>query len=115
MAANNFHSPVDGVHYVTIAANQAAQALTPTVPSTSKTGVGNAGDYLSGLLIVPATTGPGTVSIQDGSGSAINVFVSGTLPSTASFFVPIMACSVNGAWSVTTGANVSVIATGQFS
>ncbi len=97
--------------YETVAASQTDQILGNHTAATDGSGVGS---FLKGLLIVPATTGAGTVSIKDGGGSAINVFVSGTLPSTASFFVPILAQSAAGPWSVTTGANVSVVATGQW-
>lgn len=94
-----------GQMYETVAASQTAQAL----------GVaGGVGDILDSLLIVPATTGAGTVSIKDGSGSDINVFVTGTLVDTKPFTVKLNLKSVSGAWKVTTGANVSVIACGIF-
>lgn len=107
----NIHSPADGINYATVAASQTAQALTPQ----GSGGVGGSGDYLAGLLVVPATTAPGTITVADGTLSAITVFATGTLPSTLSFFIPFGACSTTGAWKVTTGANVSVVAFGQFS
>lgn len=91
--------------YETVAASQTDQALGAT---------GATGDYLSGLLIVPATTGAGTVSIKDGAGSSINVFVTGTLADLTPIWLPLGMRSAAGAWSVTTGANVSVIAVGSF-
>ena len=98
--------PAGGTAYETVAASQTDQAMGPT---------GAAGDYLAGLLIVPATTGAGTVSLKDGGGSAIAVFTGGgTLSDLRPFFVPIGAISVVGAWKVTTGANVSAIAFGAF-
>lgn len=93
--------------YETVAASQTDQILGAT---------GATGDYLSGLLIVPATTSPGAVSIKDGSGSAITVFtggassVSGLVP----FFVPLGIKCTGAAWKVTTGANVSAIGVGDF-
>lgn len=90
--------------YETVAASQTAQVLGAT---------GATGDYLAGILIIPATTGAGSVSILDGA-TSISVFVTGTLPSLIPFFVPIGAVSQSGAWKVTTGANVSVIGTGNF-
>ena len=94
-----------GKTYETIAASQSDQAL----------GVnGVAGDILNRLVIVPATTGAGTVSIKDGSGSAINVFVTGTLSDLKPIVLDIEAVSTSGGWKVTTGANVSVIAVGKF-
>jgi len=94
-----------GSEYETIAASQTDQALGAT---------GAAGDYLQGLLIVPATTGAGSVSIKDGGGSSISLFVSGTLPGLVPFYVVMGAKSTAGAWKVTTGANVSAIAFGDF-
>lgn len=91
----------------TVAASQTDQVLGAT---------GATGDYLSGLLIVPATTSPGAVSIKDGGGAAITVFAggAGSVGFLVPFFVPVLSKSTAGAWSVTTGANVSVFATGNF-
>lgn len=95
------------VAYETVAASQTDQALGAT---------GASGDSLDGLLIVPATTSPGAVSIKDGSGSAITVFTGGTgaVSNLVPFLVPLGIKSTGGAWKVTTGANVSVIAAGRF-
>jgi hypothetical protein len=99
---------LDDGQYETVAASKTDQALGAT---------GAKGDYLSGLLVVPASTSPGAVSIKDGSGSAITVFAGGTdsVVCLVSFPVPLGLVSQNGAWKVTTGANVSVIAVGSFS
>lgn len=93
--------------YEKVEASANAQALGAT---------GAAGDFLAGLLIVPASTSPGAVSIKDGGGSAITIFTGGasSVSNLVPFFVPIGAKSLAGAWSVTTGANVSAIATGNF-
>jgi hypothetical protein len=94
--------------YETIAASQSDQAMGAT---------GGAGDRLGGLLIVPATTSPGAVSIKDGSGSSITVFAGGasSVSDLKPFFVYLGdARSLSGAWKVTTGANVSVVAFGDF-
>lgn len=91
--------------YETVAASQTDQALGAT---------GAAGDFLEGLLIVPATTGAGNVSIKDGSGSAISVFATGTLADLTPIWLPLHIRSASGAWKVTTGANVSVLAVGSF-
>lgn len=94
-----------GTEYETVAASQTDQALGAT---------GATGDLLRGLLIVPATTGAGNVSIKDGAGSSISVFATGTLADLTPIWIPLGIKSGAGAWSVTTGANVSVIATGNF-
>jgi hypothetical protein len=93
--------------YETVAASQTDQALGAT---------GAAGDYLSGLLVVPATTSPGAVSIKDGAGSAITVFTGGasSVSNLVPFFIPLGLKSGSGAWKVTTGANVSCLGSGNF-
>ena len=93
--------------YETVAASQTDQALGTT---------GEAGDYLSHLIIVPASTSPGAVSIKDGAGSAITIFAGGasSVSSLVPFTVPIGMKSQAGAWKVTTGSAVSVIAVGDF-
>lgn len=91
--------------YETVAASQTDQSLGP---------VGGSGDILERLIVVPATTGAGNISIKDGSGSAISVFATGTLSNLQPFIISIGARSTSGAWKVTTGANVSVIAVGRF-
>lgn len=92
--------------YETVAASATDQVLGS---------VGGVGDLLKRLIIVPTTTGAGAVDIKDGSGSAINVFKGGgTLSDLKTHVIEIDARSLAGAWSVTTGANVSVIAVGEF-
>lgn len=95
--------------YETVAASQTDQSLGAT---------GAAGDYLAGLLIIPAVVACGAVSIKDGGGSSITLFVGGgttALPACIPFFVPLGAKSATGGWKVTTGASVSVFAVGNFS
>jgi hypothetical protein len=96
-----------GSQYETVAASQTAQVL----------GVaGKVGNYLVGLLVIPATTSPGAVAILDNS-TSITVFTGGatSVSNLVPFFIPIGAKSVSGAWKVTTGADVSVVAVGSFS
>lgn len=98
---------VAAAEFETVAASVTDQMLGPT---------GGAGDTLSGLLVIPATTSPGAVSIEYGS-TNITVFAGGTdsVSSLIPFFVPLEnIASVGGGWEVTTGANVSVIAFGNF-
>lgn len=92
--------------YETVAASQTAQALGAT---------GATGDYLAGLLVIPATTSPGNVLLLDNA-TSITVFTGGasSVATLHPFFIPIAAKSVSGAWKVTTGANVSVFAVGNF-
>lgn len=98
---------VTSLEYETVAASQTDQVLGAT---------GAAGDTLAGLLVVPATTGPGAITIKDGAGGAITVFTGGasSVSNLVPFMIPIGAKSTAGAWKVTTGANVSVLAIGDF-
>ena len=99
---------VGGVDYRTVAASQTDHILGST---------GAQHDYLAGLLVVPATTSPGAVSIKDASGTAITVFAGGSLSNLVPFVIPIGAkCtgSTSPGWKVTTGANVSLLAVGDF-
>jgi len=93
--------------YETVAASQSAQVLGAT---------GGIGDFLAGLLVVPATTSPGAISIQDGAGGAITLFAGGatSVSNLVPFYIPLNIKSLAGAWKVTTGANVSVIGVGNF-
>ncbi len=95
-----------GTEYETVAASQTAQALGAT---------GAAGDLLNGLLVIPATTSPGAVTILDNAIS-IPVFIGGasSVSTLIPFFIPLGIKSVSGAWKVTTGTNVSVIGVGDF-
>jgi hypothetical protein len=92
--------------YETVAASQTAQVLGPT---------GGTGDYLAGVLIVPATTSPGNVLILDNA-TSITIFAGGasSVSNLVPFFVPLGMTSVSGAWKITTGANVSAIGIGNF-
>lgn len=92
--------------YETVAASQTAQVLGAT---------GATGDYISGILVIPATTTPGVVTLLD-SGTSIPVFVGGasSVSNLVPFFIPLGMISVSGAWKITTGANVSCIGIGNF-
>lgn len=92
--------------YETVAASQTAQVIGAT---------GATGDYLSGLLVIPATTSPGNVLLLDNA-TSITVFAGGasSVSTLVPFFIPIMAKSVSGAWKLTTGANVSAFCVGNF-
>lgn len=95
--------------YNTVAASQTAQALV----GEALTGAKN--DILEMLMIVPATTSPGAVSLTDGA-TTISVFAGGatSVADLTPFPWFFGARSQNAAWKVTTGANVSVVAFGRF-
>lgn len=92
--------------YETVAASQTAQVLGAT---------GATGDWISGILVVPATTSPGNVLLLDNA-TSITVFTGGatSVSNLVPFFIPLGMKSVSGAWKVTTGANVSCIGIGNF-
>lgn len=97
---------ISACEYETVAASQTAQVLGAT---------GGTGDYLAGLLVIPATTSPGNVVILDNA-TSITVFTGGasSVSNLVPFFIPLGMISVSGAWKVTTGSNVSVIGIGNF-
>ena len=91
--------------YEDVAASQTAQVLGTD---------GAIGDYLAGVLIVPETTGAGTVALLDLT-TSVNIFVAGTLADLTPIWIPMGCRSVLGPWKITTGANVHVRAVGKFS
>lgn len=99
---------ISDAQYETVAAGQTDQVLGTSSATT--------GDYLAGVLIVPGTTSPGNVLIQDGAGSAVTIFTGGadSVSNLVPFFVPLGIRSTAGAWSLTTGSNVTAIAVGNF-
>jgi hypothetical protein len=92
--------------YETVAAGQTAQTLGAT---------GATGDYISGILVIPATTSPGNVLLLDNA-TSITVFTGGatSVSNLVPFFIPLGMISVSGAWKITTGSNVSCIGIGNF-
>lgn len=95
---------ISPLSYETVAASQTGQVLGVT---------GAQGDYLDRLIIIPATTAAGNVTLLDGA-TSISVFVTGTLADLTPIVIEFNMPSTSGAWSVTTGANVSVIGVGCF-
>lgn len=92
-----------GLAYETVAASATNQVLG---------GAGAAGDYLSHIVIQPATTAAGTVTIRD-AGTVIFTFTTGTLSDLKPIIVPFGIFSV-GVLDASTGTNVSILAVGNF-
>lgn len=91
--------------YEEVAASQTAQVLGPA---------GGAGDIIQRLIITPATTAPGVVTLLDDSES-IPIYTGGTVGADLTpIVIDLGMRSVNGAWKLTTGANLSVVAIGSF-
>ncbi|WP_299109784.1 hypothetical protein [uncultured Bradyrhizobium sp.] len=75
---------------------------------------GAIGDYVQRLIITPATTAPGVVTLID---NATNVmpWLGGTVGADLKpFVIELGFTSKTGGWKLTTGANVSVVAVGRF-
>jgi hypothetical protein len=74
--------------YETVAASQTAQVLGAT---------GGTGDYISGLLVIPATTSPGAIALLDNA-TSITVFTGGasSVSNLVPFFIPLGMISVSG-------------------
>jgi len=72
------------------------------------------GDFVSHVLITPATTSPGAVTLIDGA-SSFTVFAGGasSVADMRPFLVPVLAYALTGPWKVTTGANVSAVIVGS--
>lgn len=106
MANGNQRFEVNNGQYETVAAGQTAQVLGAT---------GATGDVIDGVLVVPATTSPGNVLLLDGA-TSITVFVGGasSVSNLVPFMIPLGLVSKNGAWKLTTGADVSCIGIGKF-
>ena len=91
--------------YEDVASEQTAQALGTT---------GAVGDYLQGILVIPEATAMGTIKLIDGTVSR-NVFLTNGIANLTPVWLQLGVRSANGAWKVTTGSNVHVIAVGMFS
>lgn len=87
-----------------------------TTATLSGGGGGDKGDFIAGILVVPTSLSPATITIADGGGGAITIFAGGasSLSNLVSFYIPLGIKSVTGPWTITTGANASVLVTGGF-
>jgi hypothetical protein len=78
---------------------------------------GNIGDLLLSLIFLPSATQiNNTFSIKDGTTAitALANAVGGAAVSTIPYRLDIGAISVNGAWKVTTGSGMTILAIGMF-
>lgn len=103
-----FEEVIQRSEYETVAAGQS------NIPLGA---AGAVGDYLAGILLIPASTSPGAVTIKEAGGSSITVFAGGasSVSNLVPFFVPLgIKCAAAG-WQITTGANISAICVGNFS
>lgn len=106
--ANDFN--VVGRTYNTVAASQTAQVL------KSGTRTGSKNDLLRIVVIIPATTSPGAVTLID-NGVSITLFAGGatSVQALTPVYVELNArAQGQSGWAVTTGAAVSCICIGAF-
>ena len=89
----------------------------PAATAGAALGAGAVGDYIAGILAIPASLTCGGISIQDGASTPITIFAGGgtsPLSNLVSFMIPLgIACNGTG-WHVTTGNNVSAVAVGKW-
>lgn len=116
---NPFPVAVQGGALEAVAAALAApdyEVISPSDTDEMAGGSGAVGDTLYQLLVIPLTTSPGEVSIEDGSTNTV-VFAGGA--DSVSTLIPFTIDlggikSASGGWEITTGANVRVVAIGRF-
>jgi hypothetical protein len=92
--------------YEHVAASQTAQVLG---------GTGAKGDYLHRIICTVTTAATGNVVIVDGSGLTHTICPASPGSGIGVYNVELNAVSANGAWKITTGAGVEVLAVGIFS
>ena len=89
--------------YEAVAASQTDQVLG---------GTGAVGDYVHRLLVAVATAATSTVTLKDGANTVLSIPANTPI---GVYSVEVNAVSRTGAWSVTTGAGVTVVGVGVFS
>jgi hypothetical protein len=92
--------------YEHVAASQTAQVLG---------GTGAAGDYIHRLACTVSTAATGTVSILDGATFTHLLLPASPGGGVGQYDIELNVRSRNGAWKITTGAGVEVLAIGIFS
>jgi len=90
------------------------ETVGPGVTDQSLGATGAVGDYLALLICVVTTAATSVVQIKDGSGSAIIVLPNAVGGGVGTYTIPLGLISTSGAWKITTGNGVAVIATGKF-
>ena len=92
--------------YEHVAASQTAQVLG---------GTGAAGDYIHRLACTVSTAATGNVIILDGAGFSHTILPALVGGVVGQYNIELNTISRNGAWKITTGAGVEVLAVGIFS
>ena len=92
--------------YEHVPASQTAQVLG---------GTGAAGDYIHRLACTVTTAATGNVIILDGTGFSHTILPASPGGGIGQYNIELNTISRNGAWKITTGAGVEVLAVGIFS
>jgi len=92
--------------YEHVAASQTAQVLG---------GTGATGDYIHRLCCTVSTAATGNVILLDGTGFSHTILPALPGAGIGQYNIELNAISRNGAWKITTGAGVEVLAIGIFS
>jgi len=115
-----------GAQWVRLVDTQVETGKYEAFPNTASTttmlgATGAVGDFLSTVTIVPETLNPGSISIKDGNGTAIVIFVGGTgsVLSLVPFTINLGYTAVNATspgWQIVTGSggNVHGVCGGNF-
>lgn len=93
------------------------QLVAPSAAAVLLGATGAVGDYLGTLICVVATAATAQVQITDGNGAAMTVLPNSPGQGVGTYVIRVGAKSkaaTTPGWKVTTGAGVSVIATGVF-
>ena len=81
-------------------------------------GTGAVGDYIHRLICTVTTAATSNVVVVDGTGAGVlthTVLPANVTPGIGVYNIEMNAASANGAWKITTGAGVTVLAVGIFS
>lgn len=94
----------------------ARQVIGPSATNTvlAQSGAGAIGDYISHIICIVATPATAQVKIKDGSGTEIIVLPNSPGGGIGTYIIPSIGVSLIGAWQISTGAGVTVIARGRF-
>ena len=92
------------------------QVIAPSATNTplAQSGLGAIGDYISHLICVVDTAATAQVQVKDGSGTAFTVLPNSPGGGIGTYVIPSLGPSLLGAWQISTGAGVTVIARGRF-
>jgi len=74
---------------------------------------GARGDQVDHLIVIPQTNAPGIVTLTDGS-TDYPLYLGGSDATLKPFTIVVDLKSLTGAWKITTGAHVKVLAVGRF-